>query len=270
MWRNYWTVAVRALAKSRTYSIINIAGLAIGMAACMALLLYVRFEHSYDAWLPNADRTYQLQTHTQGGDVPPNDMQQAPYRLPWEMKKDFPQIEAAASTFVRSPIVKIAGEPSIVEDAWVADPTVFDVLQVPFAQGNRETALSQSGSVVLSQTEAARLFHGRPALGSLMDVSLAGKDYTMRVTAIMRDLPEATHLKMPMVIRLDRSMYADQAFIFANQENSDIVLGEHLQGLVDGLFGFDGEHFALGTTPEQYANRVVDLHREFLLGVVRE
>ncbi len=62
MWRNYWTVAVRALAKSKTYSIINIAGLAIGMAACIMILLYIRYEQSYDKWLPDAENTYQLQT----------------------------------------------------------------------------------------------------------------------------------------------------------------------------------------------------------------
>ena len=62
MWRNYWTVAVRALAKSKTYSIINIAGLAIGMAACMMILLYIRYEQSYDKWLPDAENTYQFQS----------------------------------------------------------------------------------------------------------------------------------------------------------------------------------------------------------------
>ncbi len=61
MWRNYWTVAVRALAKSKTYSIINIAGLAIGMAACIMILLYIRYEQSYDKWLPDVENTYQLQ-----------------------------------------------------------------------------------------------------------------------------------------------------------------------------------------------------------------
>ena len=62
MWRNYWTVAVRALAKSKTYSIINIAGLAIGMAACLMILLYIRYEQSYDKWIPDAENTYQFQT----------------------------------------------------------------------------------------------------------------------------------------------------------------------------------------------------------------
>ena len=72
MWRNYWTVAVRALAKSKTYSIINIAGLAIGMAACIMILLYVRYERSYDAWIPDVENTYQLQTwipHPKDGQI---------------------------------------------------------------------------------------------------------------------------------------------------------------------------------------------------------
>jgi putative ABC transport system permease protein len=214
MWRNYLTVAARALAKSKVYSLINIAGLAIGMAACMALLLYVRFEHSYDSWLPHADRTFQLQTRNSGGDVEPYFMQQSPYRLPWELKKDFPQVEEAASIFVRSPVIKIGGEPGIVEDAWIADPTLFDVLSLPFAVGNADTAFAQSGSVVLTESEAERLFHGQPAMGKMMTVSVGGHDLAMRVTGILEDLPEATHIKVPMVIRLDRSMYADQDFIF--------------------------------------------------------
>ena len=65
MWRNYWTVAVRALAKNRTYAFINIFGLAIGLAACLMLLLYVRYETTYDQWLPDAANTYQFQTHYQ-------------------------------------------------------------------------------------------------------------------------------------------------------------------------------------------------------------
>ena len=52
MWRNYLTVGVRALVKNKTYAFINIFGLAIGLAACLMLLLYVRYETSYDAWLP--------------------------------------------------------------------------------------------------------------------------------------------------------------------------------------------------------------------------
>ncbi|HEX3140013.1 MAG TPA: ABC transporter permease, partial [Rhizobacter sp.] len=61
MWRNYLTVALRALAKSRIYSGINIAGLAIGMAACLLILLFIRHETGYDRWIPDVANTYQLQ-----------------------------------------------------------------------------------------------------------------------------------------------------------------------------------------------------------------
>ena len=56
MLRNYLTVGLRALAKNKSYAFINIFGLAIGIAACLMILLYVRYEFSYDSWLPGADR----------------------------------------------------------------------------------------------------------------------------------------------------------------------------------------------------------------------
>jgi hypothetical protein len=62
MWRNYVTVGLRALAKSKTYAFINIFGLAIGMAACLMILLYVRYEMSYDRFIPDGDRVYQVQS----------------------------------------------------------------------------------------------------------------------------------------------------------------------------------------------------------------
>jgi putative ABC transport system permease protein len=69
MWRNYLTVGFRALTRSRTYAFINIFGLATGLAACVMLMLYVRYETSYDRWLPDADRTFQIQSVNVGPDV---------------------------------------------------------------------------------------------------------------------------------------------------------------------------------------------------------
>ena len=62
MWRNYLTVGFRALAKNRAYAFITIFGLALGLAACLMILLFVRYEASYDAWLPGSDRIYQVQS----------------------------------------------------------------------------------------------------------------------------------------------------------------------------------------------------------------
>ena len=105
LWRNYWTVAIRALAKNRTYSIINIAGLAIGMAACIMILLYVRYEQSYDKWLPDAQNTYQFQTFaTNPDDGQEFYMQMASYVTKERLEKDFPQIENAAYILGTDPV----------------------------------------------------------------------------------------------------------------------------------------------------------------------
>ena len=96
MWRNYWTVAVRALAKSKTYSVINIAGLAIGMAACVMILLYIRYERSYDSWLPDVENTYQLQAwYPHPKDSDPLFLQMSAYVTKDAIRKDFPQVTGA-------------------------------------------------------------------------------------------------------------------------------------------------------------------------------
>src|SRR5690349_2224180 len=106
MWRNYWTVAVRALAKSKTYSLINIAGLAIGMAACIMILLYVRYERSYDEWLPNAENTFQFQAwYPHPDERDPIYSQMSAYVTKGRIVKDFPQVEKAVYALDSAPVI---------------------------------------------------------------------------------------------------------------------------------------------------------------------
>ena len=117
MWRNYWTVAVRALAKSKTYSIINIAGLAIGMAACIMILLYIRYEQSYDKWLPDVENTYQLQAwypHPKDGE--PTFLQMSAYVTKDRIKKDFPQVERAVYVPGNEPVFSRTARPQPTKD----------------------------------------------------------------------------------------------------------------------------------------------------------
>ncbi|HLL29902.1 MAG TPA: ABC transporter permease, partial [Allosphingosinicella sp.] len=93
MLRNYLTVGLRALAKNKTYAFINIFGLAIGMAACLLILLFVRYEMSYDKWLPNSERIYQVQNWFRDpGTGEEGKLQMAPFATKAALVKDFPQI----------------------------------------------------------------------------------------------------------------------------------------------------------------------------------
>src|SRR5581483_7760686 len=104
MFRNYLTVGLRALAKNRTYAFINIVGLAIGMAACLLILLFVRYEMSYDKWIPAAADTYQVQTWYDAHDTGhPAQLQLTSYAAGPALKKDFPEVERVVYVYDNGP-----------------------------------------------------------------------------------------------------------------------------------------------------------------------
>ena len=212
MWRNYMTVAVRALAKNRTYAFINIFGLAIGLAACLMLLLYVRYERSYDAWLPNAENIYQIQgSFRDPGTGEETFLQMSPYVAGRTMATDFPQIEHKVYALSTSPVVSLNGEALPTEDVVYVDGNLFEIMQVPFVHGDASTALNNVGSLVLSETEARRFFGDANPVGRTLTLISRGRSTDHRVTGVMRDLPRNSHQRMSMVMRFDPQTYfADQ------------------------------------------------------------
>src|SRR4051812_48701933 len=213
MLRNYLTVGLRALAKNRTYAFINIFGLALGLAACLLILLYVRYEMSYDAWMPGAERAYQFQDHYKATDTGGEEMalQMASYVSGKALLKDFPQIEKGVYVASAGATIMQHGEPSYAERFNFVDGNLFDVLQVPFVRGNRATALTVPNSLVLSETEAAKRFPNQDALGKTLTLISQGKTLDYVVTGVMRDLPKNSHLDLGVVARFaPESFFAEQ------------------------------------------------------------
>jgi putative ABC transport system permease protein len=208
MWRNYVTVGVRALVKNRTYAFINIFGLGVGLAACLMLLLYVRYETSYDQRLPNAQNAYQLQTHyksKQTGEE--NDLQMASYVSGQRLAADFPQIDRSVYALGTAPVVMRGAEALATDDVLLVDNLFFDVLQFPFAQGDPRTALVQSGNVVLTQSEARRIFGTENVMGRTLTMVSRGITLDYRVTGIVRDLPRDSHARFTIVARIDMARW---------------------------------------------------------------
>ncbi|HEX4799992.1 MAG: ABC transporter permease [Myxococcales bacterium] len=205
MWRNYWTVAVRALAKSKTYSIINIAGLAIGMAACVMILLYVRYEQSYDNWLPNAANTYQFQAwypHPKEGD--PMLSQMSAYVSKGAIKKDFPQIERAGYLLSSSPVIIKDGQAFSTDDYGITDDDFLKVVELPMLSG---TTLVSDNTAVLSQTEAIKRFGTDQVVGRTMTAVSKGVSHDYKITGVFKDIPKNSHLKLNGILRTDFNAY---------------------------------------------------------------
>src|SRR5687768_7347004 len=113
MWRNYLTVGIRALAKSRTYAFINILGLAIGMAACLMILLYVRYEISYDRWIPESGRIFQVQSWYKSDETGQEaELQMTPYAAGKSLRDSFPQIEREVYVSNNDPVFYKDGQAS--------------------------------------------------------------------------------------------------------------------------------------------------------------
>ena len=205
MWRNYWTVAVRALAKNKTYSIINIAGLAIGMAACIMILLYVRYERSFDDWLPDAANTYELQAwYPHPKDTDPMLLQMSAYVTEGAIKKDFPQIERTAYLLGGSPVVLKEGQASTAEDYVFTDDDFLKVVELPMLYG---TTLTRDGTIVLSQKEAIKQFGTDRVVGRTLTVMSKGKSRDYLITGVFKDIPKNSHLKLSGIIRTDFNTY---------------------------------------------------------------
>jgi putative ABC transport system permease protein len=206
MWRNYLTVGVRSLLRSKGYTAINVFGLAIGIAACIVILLFVRHELSYENWLPNADRTFQVQTERVATEEPPSFLQTSFYPAAALMERDFPQIERTAATWRTRPVVLIDRQPVYV-DMLLADPDLFEVLELPFVRGDARTALSDPYALVVTETEARRFFGTGDPIGRTLSVVRQGVETNLRVTGVLKDLPENSHLGFAMVGRLSPAAF---------------------------------------------------------------
>jgi putative ABC transport system permease protein len=209
MWRNYFTVGIRALVKNKTYAFINIFGLAIGLAACLMLLLYVNYERSYDEWLPNSENVYQVQSTLRDpntGEV--NNMQMSPYVVGTALARDFPQIDRKVYVQAARPVVLRGSEALPTQDAGLVDGNFFEVVQVPFLHGDARTALDNAASVVISETEATRLFgEGVNPVGRTLTLILRGRNVDHRVTGVMRDMPRNSHMRFSLLARYDPQSY---------------------------------------------------------------
>ncbi len=223
MWSNYLTVGLRALLKNKTYAFINICGLAIGLAACLMILLYVRYEQSYDNWLPNAENVYQVHSvYTDPDTGETGGFQMTAIPAGTTLKKDFPQVEKLAYALSGQAVVYRGGGVTTTEDVLYTHDNLLEVLQLPLVEGGPGQALSRRGSVVLTESEARRQFGDSDALGQTLTLVSRGEHIDQRVTGVIRDLPKNSHMRANMIVRFDPArLFADEPNYASEWGNSN-------------------------------------------------
>jgi putative ABC transport system permease protein len=195
MLKNYLVTAWRNIVKSKGFSLLNIAGLAVGLAVCILILLYVRAETSYDAYHEHVDRIYRVQNAwlNADGSIRGEFATLAPSYASI-LRSDFPEIERLARLFNRTGAIVKAGDRTFTEERFFfAEPEIFDILTLPFVQGDPATALNDVGGVVLSRTTARKYFGDEDPMGRGL-VLPSANNLEFRVTGVMEDVPPNSHV----------------------------------------------------------------------------
>ncbi|HLX90450.1 MAG TPA: ABC transporter permease [Puia sp.] len=228
MFKNYFKTALRNLLKNKFYSVLNIAGLAFGLATCLLILLYVLDELSFDQYNADASRIYRINNELKYGD---NHIDLAVAAAPMgpEVLKEFPQVKQYTRICSYGSFrVKKRNENLREDRVAYADSTLFQVFTLPVLAGDSRTALTEPRSLVITQAMAKKYFP-REAAHNLIDVigkNLLINDTTnYKITGVIKDIPVQSHFNFDFFLSMteDNDSRTDD-WLSSQDYNTYIVL----------------------------------------------
>jgi putative ABC transport system permease protein len=199
---NYFTTGLRQLLAAKLYAAINVIGLAVGLACALLIFLYVRHELSFDRRLADADRIYRISADYFEGNgreawSPAPNVQPAALQLALDFPNEIEQTARIAAARVRLRV----GDTVRYEDGFrYADAGFFDIFALDWIAGDRARALAEPGSVVLTESAAARYFGADDPMGQSL---LLENRWPITVTGVIRDFPNDTHLSGNLIASFD-------------------------------------------------------------------
>ncbi|MBX7153047.1 ABC transporter permease [bacterium] len=196
MIQNYLKIAFRNLIKHKSYSLINISGLAVGITCCMLIMLFVIDELSYDRFHEGASRIYRANLKAR---LNSKDMQMAmtPAPMAEELVKIFPEIESSTRLKRSGNFTVRYGEKVFNEKKfYFGDPSVFDVFSFTMIFGDPKTALTEPNSVVLTEETAQKYFGDENPVGKILRMD-GRNDY--KVTGVMKNIPHNSHVHFDLL-----------------------------------------------------------------------
>ncbi|MBZ4191464.1 ABC transporter permease [Niabella beijingensis] len=188
MIKNYFKTAWRNLIRNKVYSLINILGLSIGMAACILILLWVQNQVSHDQFHDKLDRIY-VTNNRDINDGIKHAWAWTPNIMGPTLKKDYPEVEDAVRYSDGSNFLFTVGEKKLVPSGAFADPGFLSVFTFPLLKGNEKDALKEVHNIVLTEKLATSLFGAEDPMGKVVKVDSADQ---FTVTGVLKNLPDNT------------------------------------------------------------------------------
>jgi putative ABC transport system permease protein len=230
MFRNYLKVATRYLLRYKSYTLINISGLAVGITACILIMLFVKSEFSYDKFHNQADRLYRAWQHEkyEGQDfintVTPLPMGAA-------IQANYPEVENNCRIYSINPNVKIDNN-TFSEDVRMVDSTFFRLFDFNLIKGNRNNPFPTNSSAILTEELAKKYFGNQNPIGKTFEMQLGDEKILFSVTGIVKKAPEESSIKYKMLIPFSNAKYVFRPGLFTSWTN---VFGETYILLKNGV-----------------------------------
>lgn len=244
MLKNYLTITLRTLRRHKGYALINISGLAVGMACCLLVILFIRDERSFDRFHEKADRTFQVTIEKYFSGM------RGYSGLQDEMTQDvlatLPGVEQITRMQHKGRVVVQRDEQLAYEDhLLMADTAFFDIFTFPLQRGNPETALAQPYTVVLTPAVAEKYFGDADPIGQTL--LLDGKD-TYEVTGVLAEAPRNTHLQFDLIgsletLKVARVRYDARSYFLLQQGYTGDAVHADLMGLLERHMEGEWTHY---------------------------
>ncbi|HMH34773.1 MAG TPA: ABC transporter permease [Puia sp.] len=203
MLKNYFKIAYRNLIRNKVFSIINISGLAIGMASAILILLWIQNEVSYDRFHVRGDRLYEAwSVDREKVDGILRSYTPTPEIMAPSLQKDYPEVEAVTRMSWPQQLLFGVGDKSLKASGMSVDTAFLTMFSYPLLRGDPRTALRDAGSLVITEKMAIKLFGNTDVIGKT--VKLEAMD-NLTVTAVAKDLPNNTQFNFEYLMSYERN-----------------------------------------------------------------
>lgn len=197
MFKSYFKIAWRNLIHNRLYSLLNILGLATGMAVALIIGLWIWYQYSYDRFLPDSQQIYKAGLKGTGSDGELYAYLVSPMPLAEALRKDVPGIRHVAMTDWIKPHGLVVGERKIYLPGVIAENDFLKIFQYPLLKGRQEQVLNDPYSIVLTESTAKSLFGNQDPLNKIVRID---NQHNLKVTGVLKDIPDNSTLQFNYII----------------------------------------------------------------------